>query len=106
MDYDISQISGKGVPVQHKNRYDSNYLNNMFDSETLDMIKKVHFTNITTYCTEQTLKNAIKTHNINEGMLYLSSRIIFDKELSDGMVSNEKILRTNKKYDFEDIQIK
>lgn len=89
MDYDISQIDGKGVPVQHKNRYDSNYLNNMFDSKTLNMLRKVQFTNITTFCTEQTFKNAISTHNINEAMLYLSSKIIFDEEASDGMVPLE-----------------
>lgn len=86
MDYDIAQVDGKGVPMQHKNRYDASYLNEMFDSKTIDMLRKVRFTNIATYCTKQTLRNAIATHNINEAMLYLSSKIIFDKEKADGMV--------------------
>lgn len=86
MDYDISEINGQGVPSQHKNRYDENYLKNMFDEKTLSMLRKVQFTNITTTCSEQTLKNAKATHNINAGMLYLADKIIFDKEPSDGMV--------------------
>lgn len=87
MDYDISEINGNGVPKQHRDRYDKNYLKNMFEEKTLDMLKKVRFTNITTVCTDRTLKEAIITRNLYGGMLYLSSKFIFDKEPSDGMVS-------------------
>ena len=55
--------------------------------ETLNKLRKVKFTNITTSCSNKTLQNAISTHNINEGMLYLSDKVIFDGEKSDGMVS-------------------
>lgn len=87
MDYDISDIGGKGVPNSHKNRYDEKLLRNMFDEKTLKMLKKVHFTNITTFCTEETLKYALKTKNTNEGMLYLSAKLLFNKEISDGFVA-------------------
>ena len=87
MDYDISEINGNGVPNQHKNRYDKKYLENMFEEKTLKTLRKVKFTNITTVCTNQTLKQAILSRNLYEGVLYLSSKFIFDKEPSDGMVT-------------------
>ncbi|MBO5348836.1 MAG: hypothetical protein J6A89_03325 [Clostridia bacterium] len=87
MDYDISEVNGNGVPKQHRNRYDKKYLENMFEEKTLDMLRKVKFTNITTVCTDRTLKEVIVTRNLYGVMLYLSSKIIFDKEPSDGMVS-------------------
>ena len=34
MDYDVSIIGGKGVPEEHKDRYDPNFLGNLFNKET------------------------------------------------------------------------
>lgn len=87
MDYDISICDGNGIPDMHQNRYDENFLKGMFDEKTLDMLKRVNFTNITTYCSQDTLQDALETFNITEGMLYLSSKFVFGQELSDGMVS-------------------
>ena len=87
MDYDISEIGGDGVPNKHKNRYDKKYLENMFENRTLKILEKVRFTNITTVCTNKTLKESIITRNLYGGMLYFSSKFIFNKEPSDGMVS-------------------
>lgn len=86
MDYDISSIDEDGVPRRHKNKYDEKFLTELFDKNTLSMLKKVKFTNITTYCTENTLRQAIMTRNINAIMLYLSDKTIFAGKLSDGMV--------------------
>lgn len=87
MDYDISEVNGNGVPKQHKDRYDKKYLENMFEEKTLQTLGKVKFTNITTVCTNKTLGDAIMKRNLYGGMLYFSSKFIFDKEPSDGMVS-------------------
>lgn len=86
MDYDISLINEDGVPDEHKDRYDENYLKNLFNEETLSKLRKVNFTNITTSCSKKTLENSLKSLNANAFMLYLSSIILFDED-SDGMVS-------------------
>lgn len=85
MDYDISLVDEDGVPDEHKDRYDENYLKNLLNEETLSKLKKVNFTNVTTSCSKKTLENSLKTLNISSFMLYLSSRVLFD-ESSDGMV--------------------
>lgn len=87
MDYDISEIEGQGVPKEHMDRYDSGFLINLFDNKTLERLNTINFTNITTRCSEKILSDAILERNINKGMLYLSSKVIFDDEISDGMVS-------------------
>lgn len=87
MDYDVSTIGGKGVPEEHKDRYDLNYLKNLFNKETLKRLPQIEFTNITTYCTEQTIKDAISNHNAIEGLEYLSSKTIFKNDVSDGVVA-------------------
>ena len=87
MDYDISEINKEGVPIEHKDRYDRNFLTHMFDESTLEKLKKVNFTNITTSCTKQTLNDAITEHNVNKAMLYILSKVIFDEDLSDGIVA-------------------
>lgn len=89
MDYDISIMDKKGVPTKHLNRYDRNFLENMFNEETLSRLKQVNFTNITTNCSEKTLSRAFETRNINALMLYLSSKTIFRGKVSDGMVDEK-----------------
>lgn len=89
MDYDISIMDKKGVPTKHSNRYDRNFLENMFNEETLSRLKQVDFTNITTNCSEKTLSRAFETRNINALMLYLSSKTIFRGKISDGMVDEK-----------------
>ena len=85
MDYDIAEIDGNGVPEIHKDRYDPSYLNEMFDKKTLEMLSKVSFTNITTICSEQTLKKAVAKGNPTAGMLWLADKVLIP-EPSDGMV--------------------
>lgn len=89
MDYDISTTNEKGVPTKHLNRYDRNFLVNMFNEETLSRLKQVDFTNITTNCSEKTLSNALETRNMIALMLYLSSKTIFKGKISDGMVDEK-----------------
>ena len=105
MDYDIAEIDGNGVPEIHKDRYDASYLNNMFDERTIQMLRKVLFTNITTICSEQTLRNAIFKHNVTAGMLYLADKILIP-EPSDGMVTLESSTYIEKVCAEKDIKIK
>lgn len=86
MDYDISLLGENGVPDEHKDKYDENYLKNLFNEEALSRLRQVKFTNITTTCSNRTLENSLKTLNVTAFMLYLSSRVLFD-EPSDGMVT-------------------
>ena len=86
MDYDISLIGQDGVPEEHKSRYDENYLKNLFTKETLAKLKQIDFTNITTYCTPQTLNHSLKTFNKDALAAYLSSQVFFD-EPNDGVVN-------------------
>ena len=86
MDYDISSLGEDGVPHQHLDRYDENYLKNLFNEETLKKLQQVDFTNVTTYCTKKTLENSIKALNATGVLLYISDNVLFD-EPSDGMVA-------------------
>lgn len=86
MDYDISSLGKDGIPKEHLDRYDENYLKNLFNEETLAKLRQIDFTNITTHCTKKTLEESIKTLNSSGVLLYLSSKVLFD-EPSDGMVS-------------------
>lgn len=85
MDLDISE-GPESINEDQLNRYDESYLKNMFSEKTLDKLRKVSFTNVTTQCTKKTLDNAMLNHNVVAALLYLSSQFIFD-EPSDGMVS-------------------
>lgn len=85
MDYDISLVGENGVPDQHQDRYDKNFLENLFNEKTLTRLRQVDFTNITTTCTPKTVKNSLKSLNAAAFMLYVSSQVLFD-EPSDGMV--------------------
>ncbi len=86
MDYDISSLGEDGVPNQHLDRYDENYLKDLFNEQTLAKLRQVDFTNVTTYCTKKTLENSIKSLNATGVLLYVSNNVLFD-ETSDGMVS-------------------
>lgn len=86
MDYDISDAKENGVPKKYESRYDSKFLKELFSAETLDMLSKVKFTNITTYCTENTLRKALESKDFNIAMLYLADKTIFAEKISDGMV--------------------
>ena len=86
IDYDISSLCEDGVPHQHLDRYDENYLKNLFNEETLKKLQQVDFTNVTTYCTKKTLKNSIKALNATGVLLYISDNVLFD-EPSDGLVA-------------------
>lgn len=86
MDYDISLVGKDGVPHKHQDRYDKNFLENLFNEKTLTRLRQVDFTNITTTCTSKTVQNSLKSLNATAFMLYLSSQVLFD-EPSDGMVS-------------------
>ncbi len=85
MDYDISLVGEDGVPHKHQDRYDKNFLENLFHEKTLTRLRQVDFTNITTTCSPKTVENSLKSLNANAFMLYLSSQVLFD-EPSDGMV--------------------
>lgn len=85
MDYDISLVGKDGVPHKHQDRYDKNFLANLFDEKTLTRLRQVDFTNITTTCTPKTVEHSLKSLNASAFMLYISSQVLFD-EPSDGMV--------------------
>ena len=90
MDYDIVPVEEgpEGIPTKHLGRYDNNYLRGMFGEKTLQMLGKVKFTNVTTYCTKQTRQAAIKSRNLNAALLSIADELLFDTP-SDGMVTEE-----------------
>ena len=92
MDLDIYDLEmGKaGIYPEQLERLDEKYLGEMFGEDTLAKLRKVKFTNITTYCTKQTLDRAVREHDIVAGIMWLSSTTIFKKgEKSDGTVGLE-----------------
>lgn len=92
MDLDISE-GGEGIYPEQLERYDAGYLSNMFGEETLARMRKVKFTNITTFCTKKTLDHAVKEHNVNAGIMYLLATSIFKRgEKNDGTVGLESAL--------------
>ena len=92
MDLDISEGS-EGIYSEQLERYDAEYLSNMFGEETLARMRKVKFTNITTFCTKKTLDHAVKEYNVDAGIMYLLATSIFKKgEKNDGTVGLESAL--------------
>lgn len=84
MDYDIS-LPG-GIPEDKKTYYDKSLIENVFCEENIDAIKHVNcFKNIITGIDDNTLKEAIKTLNINGIGLCILNEVFFENK-SDGMV--------------------
>ena len=105
MDLDISEGS-EGIYSEQLERYDAEYLSNMFGEETLARMRKVKFTNITTFCTKKTLDHAVKEHNVDAGIMYLLATSIFKKgEKNDGTVGLESALYIERKCKEKGINI-
>lgn len=85
MDFDIALLGTDGIPQGFEDRYDSKFLSEMFNEKTLERLRKIKVTNITTKCTNNTLKESLKNLNGYGAMLYISSKVLFDED-ADGMV--------------------
>lgn len=81
MDFDVAELGNSGIPKEYEDRYDQEFLGNMFNKATLERMKQIKVTNITTKCTDRTLKRL----NSFATALYASSKLLFDEDV-DGMV--------------------
>lgn len=105
MDLDISE-GKEGIYPKQQERYDERYLSQMFGEETLAKLRKIKFTNITTFCTKRTLGKAIEEQNVMGGLMYLASITIFKKgEKSDGTVGLESALHIERICEQNGIEI-
>ena len=85
MDYDIS-LPG-GVPIDQNNKYDRNFIKNIFSKENIDSIKKLHlFRNYTTEIDEKTFIEALLALNLKGMGLCLFNEFFFHGK-SDGLTS-------------------
>lgn len=93
MDYDVA-IPG-GIDDDFTDLYDKSFIQNIFSSDNLHAIKKIHlFKNFTTKIDDSTLLEALSTFNLNGIGLCILNDIFFKKQ-SDGFVT----LESQKKVD-------
>ena len=88
MDLDIAE-GKEGIYPEQLARYDENYLGKMFEGETLEKLRRIKFTNITTFLTQNTLLNACKDFNKLAGIQCFFHELIFAPQKSDGTVGLE-----------------
>lgn len=87
MDNDIRIPGRQKENLLDKNNYDPLFLENMFNEETVNAIGQVgKFTNITAIADKGTLIYGTRKFNGTALALYFSSKFLFRKEKSDGIV--------------------